>query len=186
MDQGYFSDALEALTNPSLTPTFTDEILHVLVKYGKADEGLALAYYNTVTPPLVDDKVLMAYFSVLSANSVAEAYLFAQKQEAVRHRLLFEALVVSVHSSHGGEVRASRALELISQPFIEEEEAWFEEFLLHGDGSQYPHSKDSVLARRIATGKSHEGVGALDRLRGQQIRGINWDDVRTSMAKTGA
>lgn len=184
MDQGYFHDALEELTDPSLTPTFTDEILHVLIKHSKADEGLAQAYYNTVSPPLADRKILMAYFSLLSANSVAEAYLFAQKQDARRHQLLFQALLMAIHSHHGGPSRASRAVELISQPFTEEEEAWFEEFLLHGDGSHEPHAKDSVLIRRIAIGKSHEGVGALDRLRGQQIRGINWDDVRASMAKT--
>lgn len=184
MDKGYFRDALEQLTDPSLTPTFTDEILHVLIKHGEADEGIAQAYYNTVSPPLADDKVATAYFSLLSANSISEAYYFARKHGSTRHKSLFEALLIAAHSGQVGGQRASRAMELINQPFTPEEEEWFEDFLLRGEGSHLSQAKDSVLMRRIATGKSYEGIGALDRLRGQQMQGINWDDVRVSMARS--
>ena len=143
-----------------------------------------MAYYVTVSPPLQDSRTLAAYFSILCQNSVTEAYYFAKRQNEAKHKSLLEDLIVAVHSEGGSEARADRALTLLSLPFTEEEEAWFEECLLYGKAASCNQAKDSVIMRRIAMGRDYEGIGALDRLRGHKINGINWDDVRISMQKT--
>ena len=104
----------------------------------------------------------------------------------MRHKSLFEQLIITVHSEAASEARADRALTLIGLPLSDEEEAWFEECLLHGKGSQLHQAKDSVLMRRIAMGEDYEGPGPLDRYKGQKVNGVNWDDVRNSMQKTKA
>jgi hypothetical protein len=184
LDHCHFASALELLTDPSLIPTFTDEILYTLIHHPRCDNSLAMAYYVTVSPPLRDSRALAAYFSILCQNSVTEAYDFTTRQDAAKRRSLFEDLVVAVHSEGGSETRAERALTLLSLPFIGEEEAWFEECLLYGKGASCNQAKDSVMMRRIAMGRDYQGLGALDRLRGHKINGVNWDDVRMSMQKT--
>jgi hypothetical protein len=184
LDHCHFPLALERLTDPSLTPTFTDEILYTLIHHPRCDNGLAMAYYVTVSPPLQDARTMAAYFSILCQNSVAEAYNFAKRQNENKHKSLFEDLVVAVHSEGGSEARADRALTLLSLPFTEDEEAWFEECLLYGKGASCNQAKDSVMMKRIAMGRDYEGLGALDRLRGRKINGVNWDDIRLSMQKT--
>ncbi len=81
LDHAQFSRALEHLTDPSLTPTFTDEILLTLIQHPKCDPALATAYYIATFPPLADQKTLEAYFELLKRNSVVEAYNFAQRQD---------------------------------------------------------------------------------------------------------
>jgi hypothetical protein len=184
LDHCHFPSALERLTDPSLAPTFTDEILYTLIHHPKCDNSLAMAYYITVSPPLQDRRTLAAYFSLLCQNNVAEAYNFAKRQNEDMHKLLFQDLVVAVHSESGSEARVNKALTLLSLPFTDEEESWFEECLLYGKGASCNQAKDSVMTRRIAIGKDYEGLGALDRLRGNKVNGINWDDVRISMQKT--
>ena len=121
---------------------------------------------------------------MLCQNSVAEAYNFAKRQDEMRHKSLFEDLVVTVHSDGASEARADRALTLLSLPFTSEEEGWFEECLLYGKGNSCNQARDSILMRRLALGRDYDGLGALDRLRGHKVNGINWDDVRISMQKT--
>ena len=145
-----------------------------------------MAYYITMLPPLQDARTLAAYFSILCHNSVAEAYDFAKRQNEAKHKSLFEDLIVAVHSEGQSEARADRAFTLLSLPFTSDEEAWFEECLLYGKGASCNQVKDSVMMRRIAMGRDFEGLGALDRLRGRKIDGVNWDDVRVSLQKTDA
>jgi len=183
LDHCQFARALEHLTDPTLTPTFTDEILSVLVQHPKCDNALAMAYYITASPPLENETTLHAYFSLLTRNNVAEAYHFTQRQPLPRRRALFEDLLVAVHSEAAGEARSDGALVLVSLPFTTEEEGWFEECLLYGRGAQCPQAKDSVLLRRIGMGKDHSGVGALDRLRGPKVQNVNWDDIRIGLQK---
>jgi len=185
LDHCQFSRALDHLTDPSLTPTFSDEILYILFAHPKCDNSLAMAYYLTVSPPLQSPRTLDAYFSFLCQTSVVEAYRFC-RSHGYKHEELFEKLIVSVLSGSPGDARAENALTLIGLPFSEEEEKWFEECLLYGKGAKCREAKDSVMMRRIALGKNIEGVGALDRLRGHKINGVNWDDVRLSMQRTTA
>jgi len=182
LDHCQFSRALDHLTDPSLTPTFSDEILYTLLAHPKCDNSLAMAYYLTVSPPLQHRKTLDAYFLLLCQTSVVEAYHFCRKQGS-RHQELFEQLLISGLSEAPGEARAQHALTLIGLPFSAEEERWFEDCLLYGKGAKCHEAKDSVIMRRIAVCKDLEGVGALDRFRGHKINGVNWDDVRSSMQK---
>ncbi len=180
LDHCQFSKALEHLTDPSLTPTFTDDILLVLLQHSKCDDALAMAYYVTVRPPLRNQQTLDLLFALFVRTNVIEAYNFA-KQSPHRRRL-FEELIVSVHRKEVSEARAQRALQLLGLPFTEEEAAWFEECLLHGRAAKLPGAKDSVLMRRLATGNLQSGSDAVDRLKGTKIDGVNWEDIRQIMA----
>jgi hypothetical protein len=182
LDHAQFSRALEYLTDPSLTPTFADDILLTLLQHPKCDSSLATAYYITVTPPLKDQAALEAYFDCLLANNLVEAYYFAQERDALRHKTLFERLVVSVHKEEAGPRRAERATLLIGLPLTAEEGRWLEDCLLRGAGSKLAGAKDSMLARRIVTGKSTTDDHALNRWKGENIGGISWDYVRKGIA----
>lgn len=182
MDHLQFQRALEYLTDPSLTATFADEILLVLLTHPKSDPSLAMGYYISVRPPLQKKETLDAYFEWLVNTNVIEAYKFA-KQRPSEHRRLFEFLVVAVHEEQADEMRAQRALQIVGLPLSEEEETWFEECLLQGQGSKCPGAKDSVLMRRLAMGKGLQaGGGSVNRLKGAKINGINWENIRNIMA----
>ncbi|KAI1624983.1 nuclear pore complex assembly-domain-containing protein [Exophiala viscosa] len=182
LDHAQFSRALEHLTDPCLTPTFADEILLALIHHPKCQSSLATAYYITVSPPLKHQSTLEAYFDLVLANNIVQAYYFAKKQGKQRHKTLFEKIIVAVHKEKPGATRAERASLLLGLPFTAEEEAWFEECLLSGAGSKLPNAKDSVMARNIATGRSISGENGLSRLKGENIGGITWDTVVTGIA----
>ena len=84
----------------------------------------------------------------------------------------------SVLKSEAGKPRAERALELVGLPLDEEEESWLEDFLLTGKGSTLPGAKDTVLMRRLATGRSQNLPSEVESLSGRKVDGINWDDLR--------
>ena len=181
LDHCQFSRALEHLTDPSVTPTFSDDILLTLIRHPKCDNNLALAYSLTVRPPLQNPQTLDAYFNLLCQANVVEAYRYAQQQPESKNKALFEKLIVFVHAESAGEARADLALLLLGLPLTEVEERWFEDCLLHGPGSKYPGAKDSVIMRQIATGKNLETT--LDRQSGPRINGLIWDDIQSSMRK---
>ncbi|EXJ94809.1 hypothetical protein A1O1_03207 [Capronia coronata CBS 617.96] len=183
LDHAQFSRALEFLTDPSLTPTFSDEILLALLRHPKCDSSLATAYYVAASPPLQNQETREAYFQLLLANNLVEAYYFSQKQDDLRHKSLFEQLIVSVHREKEGDDRAEHAALLVGLPLTTEEEIWFEHCLLQGAAAKYPGAKDSVMARRIATGKPTTGSGALNRLKGEDIGGVTWDFVNRAIAE---
>jgi hypothetical protein len=182
LDHCQFSRALEHLTDPSISPTFPDEILLTLIRHPKCDNSLAMAYFKTVSPPLLNEQALNAYFDVLLCHtSVVEAYRYSQSQPDAKHKALFERLIVTVHLEPADAARADRALCLLSLPFSEEEEEWFEECLLTGRGAKCPGATDSVTMRHIATSKE---LFAFDRQSGTRINGLNWDNIHSSMQST--
>ena len=183
IDHAQFSRALEYLTHPSLTPTFTDEILLVLLQHPKCDPSLATAYYLAVSPPLADKKTLEAYFELLMNNSLTEAYYFAQKQQYLRHQMLFEKLVISVHQDKPDQSRSEKAGLLVGLPLTAQEETWLEECLMQGAASNLPGAKDTVMARKIVTGRLTNDAGMLSRFKGDKAGGISWEDVRTGIAE---
>ena len=182
LDHCQFSFALEHLTDPSLTPTFADEILIALLQHPKCDKALATAYYIAVSPPLKVQAAFDGYFELLLHNNIMEAYYFAKRQEDLKHKTLFEKILVSVHQEQAGRVRAERATLLIGLPFTSEEDGWFEDCLLHGAGSRLPGAKDSVMVRRIVKGTSTTDLSALNGLKGENIGGLSWDYVRQGIA----
>ena len=179
LDHGQAKQALELLTDPSLTPTFSDQILYTLLQNPKVDNSLAMAYYITVSPPLADQKTLRAYFSFLCNTNIAYAYNFCQIRVDSERKLLFEQLVIAALSPKDDQT-ISRAETLIGLPLTDVEERWFEDFLIHGKGSSCYGAKDSVVMRRIATGRDYTDITSLQRFRGQKIDGVNWGDVKTN------
>ncbi|EXJ60337.1 hypothetical protein A1O7_04489 [Cladophialophora yegresii CBS 114405] len=184
LDHAQFSRALEHLTDPSLTPTFTDEILHALLQHPRCDPALATAYFVSVAPPLADKKTMDTYFDLVMSNNLVEAYYFAQKQQQSRHKVLFERLVVSIHQEKPSHSRAEKAALLVGLPLTAQEDSWLEECLLHGAASNLPGAKDSLMARSIAVGRSMGDKSPLNRLKGDSVAGVNWDTVRAGI--TGA
>ncbi|ETN45331.1 uncharacterized protein HMPREF1541_09162 [Cyphellophora europaea CBS 101466] len=179
LDHCQFPRALDCLTDPTLIPpTFPDDVLMVLLRHPKATPSQAMAYYVTVQPPLQDETVLIAYFDLLVRTSVSEAYDFARQSS--QHKRLFESLVTSIHEAEPGDARAAGAVQLIGMPFTEDEERWFEECLLQGSASKCNGAKDSILMRRLATGRlQSDSTPQLARYKGNKTNGANWDDIRT-------
>lgn len=178
LDHGQPKQSLELLTDPSLTPTFSDQILCTLLQNPKIDGSLAIAYYITVCPPLADQKTLNAYFSFLCDTNIVQAYNFCQMRVDSERKTLFEQLTLSALSPKGDQT-VFRAETMIGLPFSDMEVLWFEDFLLHGRGSSCHGAKDSVIMRRIATGRDYTELQSLQRFRGQEVDGISWVDVRT-------
>ncbi|KAK2759851.1 hypothetical protein FQN54_002585 [Arachnomyces sp. PD_36] len=184
LDRLEFRPALEYLTEPSLIPTFPDEILHVLIKLSRGDSSLPMAYYLTVSPPLASPEVRQAYFALLCSTSVTEAFYFARNQDEKLHRELFEQLIHHVHSASPGEPRRNNAMELINLPFSEQEDTWFEDALLRGSSKNLNGARDTVLMRRVATGNLRDLDGDFDVLAGRKVDGLNWDDLKQSLNKS--
>lgn len=143
-----------------------------------------MAYYLTVSPPLASAEVRQAYFSVLASTSVTESFYFARNQDQELHRELFEQLIRNIHSSSPSQSRGNRAMELISLPFSEEEDTWFEDALLRGNAKHLNGAKDTVLMRRVATGKLQDLSDDLNVLGGRKLDGLNWDDLKQSLHKS--
>ncbi|KAJ5198014.1 uncharacterized protein N7498_007131 [Penicillium cinerascens] len=186
MDRLEFRRALDYLADPSLIPTFPDEILYALTlsQLPKHDDSLAIAYYLTAAPPLATEKVQRAFFEVMCRSNVTEAFYFTRKYDEFHRRSFFEQLIEFVHKSGAGQTRSKRAMELVGLPLDEDEECWFEECLLQGNASSLPGAKDTVMMRRLAIGQM-DGLGAeLESLGGKKVDGLNWDDLRESMRHT--
>ena len=178
LDHCQFLRALDYLTHPALTQTYTDEIFTLLAQHPKCDNDLAIGYYISVSPPLRAVEAMDAYFTLLSDRSVPQAMAFARKLEQAKHKTYFEKLVYMIYSADAGPQRSEKALLLISIPFSDEEEQWFEECLLRGAASKLPHASDTVLMRRMALGKVTGTNSDLNRLTGDKIGGVNWEDIR--------
>lgn len=179
LDHGQFARALEYLTDPTLSLEFADEILLTLLKSPKCESSLAMAFYLVVSPPLQKTDTLEAYFHLLVQTDIVEAYHFAQRQDKTTHETLFEDMLRLLLEENVSARKADRMTLMLSLPLTDEEDQWFEQYLLRGDGSRISGAKDSVIMRRLALGRSIEGIGALDRYRGTKVNGVNWDDIRT-------
>ncbi|KAI9822285.1 MAG: hypothetical protein M1827_000003 [Pycnora praestabilis] len=184
MDRMYFENALEYLTQPSLIPTFPEEILCTLIRHApKDDPTLPLAYYHTVTPSITGTKTLEALYLVLSSVSVSEAFSFSRGQAENVHKKHFEQLISSALSDSAGKDRADRAVNLINLPLNLEEEAWFEDFLLFGKGKALHGARDTVMMRRVAMGKYFEALKDGKALGGRKIDGLSWDTLKSGIDK---
>ncbi|WEW60128.1 hypothetical protein PRK78_005613 [Emydomyces testavorans] len=163
-----FQRALEYLTEPSLIPTFPDEILYVLSTVPKQDHSLAVAYYIAVSPPLASREVLEAYFAVLCRTGITTAFYFTRKQPDETRRELLNQLIFSVLSTKSGETRAENAMSLVNLPFNDTEVMWFEECLLSGKAKHLPGAADTAMMRRVAMGRL-DNLGKLESLGGRKI-----------------
>jgi hypothetical protein len=196
LDHLEFRTAVEHLTHPSIIPTFPDEILHTLMKgrdklasvgvqRGTEDDILPLAYYNCVKPPLEDQKVRNEFAKYMSSRNVTEAYYWIRDRPEHEHKQLLEILMEQTLErsawSRGVEnelyTREDKAVEFVSLPFNDEEEEFIEKFLTEGKGRTYQGAQDTVLMRRIATGRLANVAGETG-ARGQRLGGVNWEMLK--------
>ncbi|KAI9820847.1 MAG: hypothetical protein M1832_003480 [Thelocarpon impressellum] len=175
LDHMQFQTALEKLTQPSLIPTFPEEILYTLVRHApEGDLALPLAYYHTVAPALTTPKALDALFSAMCQVSITEGFYFARRQDEFMHKHLLHQLVSYVLLQPPGEERAKKGVELVNQPFTEHEEAWFEDYLTTGKDKQLHGARDTIMMRRMATGRFSEALGHPKDPSGRKHDGLNW------------
>lgn len=178
-----FQTALEFLTEPSLLPTFAEEILLTLARHAPDnDPSLALAYYHTISPVLTSLRPLEALFFVMCQASVTEAFYFSRRQAESTQKQLLEQLISYVLSYTRGEDRAAKSLELVNLPFSQQEEDWFEEYLGAGEGKMLHGAKDTVTMRRIGTGRFREALADVNGPNGRKIDGVNWEALRLGLA----
>jgi len=175
--------AISYLAEPSLIPTFPDEILYALTltKLPKHDDNLTITYYLAAAPPLATEKVQRAYFETLCRSNVTEAFYFSRRYDDNNRQGLFGQLVEFVLKTPAGQHRSRRAMDLVGLPLDEDEAQWFEETLLRGNASSLPGAKDTVMMRRLAIGQMDGLAPELESMGGKKIDGLNWDDLRESM-----
>ncbi|KAK8256843.1 nuclear pore complex assembly-domain-containing protein [Phyllosticta capitalensis] len=179
LDHLEFEAALEYLTHPSLLPAFTEDILCVLIEHGKpVNKHLPLAYYNAVRPPLTNPDLQKSYFTYLARLSLIQAYFFIENQPVQDHKSLFQLLVDDALQHSRSDSPSNVVDELINLPLTEEQEAWFEEYLLEGKGRTYHAARDTVVARRLALGKYTEAIEVGQQLSGRRFNDINWDGIK--------
>lgn len=169
--------ALQYLTHPSLIPTFPDEILEVLVRHAKNNDlSLPLAYYHTVQPTLTNQQAIEGLFSAMARTSVTEAFYFSRGQPGYGRRHMFEMLIALVLKNSPKDTIADRSIELVNLPLTQEEDQWFEEYLTQGEGRSIRKAQDTLMIRRIGTGKFTESVSA-GQINGRAMSGLDWHTI---------
>ena len=202
LDHLDFAIAVSNLTHPSIIPTFPDEIMLTLLK-GKEtlssvgvqpspqDDILPLAYYNCVKPPLDDAKVRTEFAKYLSGRDVTETYYWIRGRPTHEHKPLLEVLIEQTLDKHAGGSSAAdeqgysredKAMELVNLPFSSEEDAFLEKFLTEGKGRVFQGAHDTVMMRRIATGKLADVAGDTS-TRGRRVDGVNWEVLKDGVKK---
>lgn len=150
--------AVEYLAHPSLFPEFADDIITVLVQKAKDDDySLALSYYHAVQPALSTSAALSDLFEALARTSLIEAFYFSRTKLEPARQLLFQQLIKSVLGGAKTAI-AARATELVSLPLDSVEERWFEDYLTAGEGRKLANAKDTVLMRKVVTGRHAESM----------------------------
>lgn len=92
----------------------------------------------------------------MANTNVTEALFYSRTHPLHTRELLFQRLVASVLDGQRSEDYSSRASELAFLPLDTTEEAWFEEYLLNGDGKVFKKAKDTLLIRKIACDRFSE------------------------------
>ncbi|KAJ2899073.1 Protein ELYS [Zalerion maritima] len=155
MDRRDYASAVERLTHPSLTPEFADAIIVALTNQAteSGDYSLPLAYYHTVKPTLKTSQGIECLFDAMARTSVVSALEFSRAYPDSAREQLFQRLIAAVLENPSGENPSERATELVSLPFDDSEEIWFQDYLACGDGKKLKKSADTLLMRKITTGK---------------------------------
>ncbi|KAF4948009.1 hypothetical protein FGADI_10004 [Fusarium gaditjirri] len=150
LDRQEFSRALEYISHPSVIPDFTDDIMTVLVHSAQdGDYSIALSYFYAVQPVFKTSAALELLFGAMANTNISEALFYSRTHPPHARELLFRQLIASVLDSPHDEL-SERASQLTFLPFDKSEEAWFEEYLLHGNGKMHKKAKDTLVMRKIA------------------------------------
>lgn len=194
LDHLDFAIAVGNLTHPSIIPTFPDEILLTLLKGGgqgnPQDDILPLAYYNCVKPPLEEQKVRNEFAKYLAGRNVTEMYSWIHgrpehEQKPLLEILIEQTLEKNAWSSDADDTAYSRkdkAVELVSLPFTKDEGEFIEKFLTEGKGRVFQGAQDTVMMRRIATGRLTAVAGETG-ARGRRVDGVTWEILKDGVKK---
>ncbi|KAI0999225.1 hypothetical protein K3495_g8970 [Podosphaera aphanis] len=172
MDRLEFKLALQFLTDPSLIPSFPDEIMEALVR-ATNNPSLPLAYYHTVQPGLITRQGIESLFTAIAGRSVSEAFYFSRAQNEYTQRLCFEKLISLVLRNPYNHNIANRSVELINLPLTPQEETWFEQYLLQGEGKTLKGALDTLMMRRLGTG-NFSGFLSLKAPNDRTSDGLDW------------
>ncbi|RKF81324.1 Protein ELYS [Golovinomyces cichoracearum] len=183
MDHQEFELALQFITHPSLIPSFSDEILEVLVENSNNDLNLPLIYYHTVQPTLNTKRAMDCLFSALARQSVTDAFYFSRTQNEFFQKYIFEMLVKIVIGDSSHDIKAHRCLELVNLPFTPQEDNWFCNYLLHGEGKLLDGAKDTYMMRLVGTGRFSEFLSVED-INTKSINELNWG-ILSNTVKSG-
>ena len=172
------------LSDPSLTPTFAEEILYTFCRHSSQhDTALPIAYYSCGLVSFQSSKVLEAFFTILCRASITEAFFFSRARGERAHQNLFEKLIEFVLLDSQGAVRELRSLELVSLPLNDREASWFEDFLQTGRVSRLPGASDTIILRGLATGRQ-DIISSQDRHRNNhKIAGLDWTILDNSIKR---
>lgn len=166
--------AVQYLTHPSLIPTYPEEVLEQLIRSSKHDDfTLPLGYYYAVQPSIQAPRAIESLYLAMARTSVTEAFYFSRVQADVTRRKMFEMLILHVIHSSPGERTAARGVELVNLPLDHEEEDWFEIYLTKGEGRGLKRARDTLMMRRIGSGKFSEAL-TLEFDGGKTSGGLNW------------
>ncbi|KAL8831235.1 MAG: hypothetical protein Q9191_000982 [Dirinaria sp. TL-2023a] len=184
-DRLKFERALSFLTEPSLTPTFPQDILYTLCKHStENDTSLPLAYYHSVPVSITSGETLEAFFDVLCHSSISEAYQFSRAKGEIIHSKLLRRLVKFVFAQSQGAERESRSVELITLPFTEVEETWLEKYLGEEEGKNFQGAADTLTMRSLATGRFNHIHNESELHRDRSINGLNWAKLTSIVEQT--
>jgi hypothetical protein len=142
--------------------------------------SLPLAYYHTVQPTLTSSSALESLFTAIAKTSVTEAFYFSRGQSEYARRHMFEMLIALVLNNSSRDTAAERSVELVNLPLTPEEEGWFEEYLLRGQGRSIRKAKDTLMMRRIGTG-NFTGALSLNGINARPIGGLDWSTLSEAL-----
>lgn len=109
-------------------------------------------------PVLTNPTALSLLFEAMARTSLTEAFYFSRTKPEHTRQLLFQQLIASVLEGTGTPDTAARATELVSLPLDSAEDQWFRDYLTSGDGRKLRNAKDTVLMRRVVTGRHAESM----------------------------
>lgn len=142
---------------------------------------LPLAYYHTVQPALTSLKAVESLLSAIVRTSVTEGFYFNRTQSELARRHMFELLIALVLNNSPSSTVAERSVELVSLPFDAVEEAWFEEYLLRGEGRAIRRGKDTVMMRRLGTAQFAESLVQPNLGSGRSLEGLDWEKLAAAV-----
>jgi hypothetical protein len=86
---------------------------------------------------------------------------------------MFHMLIALVLNNSSAETVADRSVELVNLPFTAEEDSWFEDYLLRGDGRALKKGKDTLMMRKIGTGNFTQSL-SLKGINNRSVGGLDW------------
>lgn len=167
-----------------------EKLSSVGVQGDPKDDILPIAYYNCVKPPLEDQKVRNEFAKYLSSRDCTETYYWIRERPEHERNALLEILVEQTleKNAFSGDAddhispREDRAMEFVNLPFSDEEDAFIEKFLTEGKGRVFHGAHDTVIMRKIATGKLQD-VASDTGARGRRVDGVNWEVLKDGVKK---